>query len=289
MQYVGPLFRPPSEAHSLIVQATLGCSWNRCTYCDMYRSKSFKIRPVEEILEEVSQLPSPLRQATRRVFVADGDALVMPMSTWRPLLKGLGELLPNLERVSSYAMAMNILEKGLDAMRELRAGGLSMLYIGPESGDDVTLKRIAKGDDAQAHIDAAELTHQAEIELSVIALLGIGRDRSQEHAEATGRLISAMNPKFFSALTVTVVPGTPLAKDAARGKFDVPPVMDLLKELRTMLIHTEVSGTAFRTNHASNYLPLAGELPRDKERLVALLDGALAGEVPLKPEWMRAL
>ena len=255
----------------------------------MYRSKSFKIRNIDEVLAEVSELPLTMRQATRRVFVADGDALVMPMSAWRPLLLGLHRLLPNLERVSAYAMARNILEKGADALAELRTQGVSMLYVGPESGDDPTLKRIAKGDDAQAHIDAAALCRDADIDLSVIALLGIGRDRSQEHAEATGAMISAMNPKYFSALTVTVVPGTPLAKDAARGTFTVPPVMNLLGELRTMLLHTEVTDTAFRTNHASNYLPLAGQLPHDKERLLALLDAALAGEIPLKPDWMRAI
>ena len=255
----------------------------------MYRSKSFKIRDVDEILEEVAELPLPMRQATRRVFVADGDALVIPMSGWRPLLSGLHRLLPNLERVSAYAMARNILEKGPDALAELRSQGVSMLYVGPESGDDPTLKRIAKGDDAQAHVDAAVLARGAGIDLSVIALLGIGRDRAQEHAEATGAMISAMKPKYFSALTVTVVPGTPLAKDAKRGKFVVPPVMELLAELRTMLLHTDVDDTAFRTNHASNYLPLAGQLPQDKDKLLSLLDSALAGDIPLKPDWMRAL
>ena len=255
----------------------------------MYRSKSFKIRDVDEVLRDVASLSTVVRASTRRVFVADGDALVMPMETWRPLLAGLHQLLPNLERVSAYAMARNILEKGPSALKELRSGGLSLLYVGPESGDDLTLRRIAKGDDAQAHIDSAIVSREAGIDLSVIALLGIGRERAQEHAEATGALISAMEPRYFSALTVTVVPGTPLAKDAGRGRFQVPPVIELLAELRTMLRFTDVRDTSFRTNHASNYLPLAGQLPADKGKLLALLDAALAGEIPLKPEWMRAL
>ena len=289
MQYVGPLFRPPSEAQSLIVQATLGCSWNRCTYCDMYRTKSFEIRDIGDVLKDVSRLPEATRRTTRRVFVADGDALVMPMTDWRYLLDGLHRILPNLERVSAYAMARNILDKTEAELRELRASGVSMLYVGPESGDDVTLKRIAKGDDAKAHVDAAALAHRADIQLSVIALLGIGRERMREHAEATGRLVSAMNPRYFSALTVTVVPGTPLEKEARRGRFEVPPVLSLLEELQWMLKATEVTDTTFRTNHASNYLPLAGRLPDDKDRLLEILDAALAGQIALRPDWMRAL
>ena len=177
-------------------------------YCDMYRTKSFEIRDIGDVLEDVSRLPEATRRTARRVFVADGDALVMPMTDWRYLLDGLHRILPNLERVSAYAMARNILDKTEAELRELRASGVSMLYVGPESGDDVTLKRIAKGDDARAHVDAAALAHRADINSPSHALLGIGRSVC-EHAEATSRLVSAMNPRYFSALTVTVVPGTP--------------------------------------------------------------------------------
>jgi radical SAM superfamily enzyme YgiQ (UPF0313 family) len=176
-----------------------------------------------------------------------------------------------------------------EELRALAGLGLSLLYIGPESGDDVTLKRIAKGDTFAGHVEAAKRAHAAGMQTSVIALLGIAGERSQEHAEATARLVTEMDPAFFSALTVTVVPGTPLATLEQRGKFSVPAVADLLRELRTMVALARPTKAVFRTNHASNYLPLGGVLPRDGERIVALIDGALAGRVALRPEWSRGL
>jgi len=186
-------------------------------------------------------------------------------------------------------MARNILEKTDAELAELRALGLTTLYVGPESGDDVTLKRIAKGDDAKAHVDAAEKARRADIALSVIVLLGIGTDRSEEHAVATADLVTRMDPAFFSALTVTVVPGTPLATLEKRGRFSVPGVPDLLRELRTMVDRARPTDAVFRTNHASNYLPLGGRLPADRERILAVLDAAIAGRVPLRSEHMRGL
>ena len=161
-------------------------------------------------------------------------------------------------------MARNILDKSEAELRELRTGGVSMLYVGPESGDDITLKRIAKGDDAKAHVEAAALAHRADIELSVIALLGIGRERMREHADATGRLVSAMNPRYFSALTVTVVPGTPLEKEASRGRFQVPPVLSLLEELKWMLKATEVTHTPFEPTMLRIIFPWRGDCPMTK-------------------------
>ena len=181
-------------------------------------------------------------------------------------------------------MARNIRDKTDAELAELRQAGLSLLYIGPESGDDPTLKRIAKGDGSAAHVLAAERAHAAGMQLSVIALLGIAMDRSDEHARATAELVTKMNPAFFSALTVTIVPGTPLDLLAKKGRFAVPPVDGLLRELRTMVDEARPTDTVFRTNHASNYLPLGGHLPRDRARIVAVIDAALAGEVPLRPE-----
>jgi len=186
-------------------------------------------------------------------------------------------------------MACNINEKTPAELKSLREAGLTQLYIGPESGDNTTLKRIAKGDDFDAHVEAAKRTHDAGMKISMIALLGIGQDRSLEHAQETARLVTEMDPDFFSALTVTVVPDTPLAKQAARGKFEVPPIEGLLEELRIMVDEARPTNAVFRTNHASNYLPLAGNLPRDRERIVSVIDGALAGEIPLRPEWRRGL
>lgn len=289
MRYEGRLYRPPSEADSLIVQATLGCSWNRCTYCDMYRDKSFRERDLDEVLEDLESAARRFGPRVDKLFVADGDALVMSSERWLTLLARARALFPNLRRVSCYAMARNVAAKTDDELLALREAGLSLLYVGPESGDDVTLKRIAKGDNAAAHVEAARRAHAAGMRLSVIALLGIAMERSDEHARGTAELVTAMDPEFFSALTVTVVPGTPLATLQARGRFEVPEVPSLLRELRAMVDLARPTRAVFRTNHASNYLPLGGELPRDRARIVALIDAALKGDVPLRREGDRGL
>jgi radical SAM superfamily enzyme YgiQ (UPF0313 family) len=289
MHYEGRIYRPPSEADAYILQATIGCSWNHCTYCDMYRDKRFRVRALDETLADIDRAARRFGPRIDKLFVADGDALVMDMDAWLAILGRARERLPGLRRVSCYAMARNVLEKSDDELKQLRAAGLRRLYIGPESGDDATLKKIAKGDDAQAHVTAARRARAAGLELSVIVLLGIAGDRSDEHARATADLVTAMDPEYFAALTVTVVPGTPLAKLAGRGKFAVPDVPHLLAELRTMVEHARPTDTLFRTNHASNYLPLGGRLPADRDRILAVIDGALAGRIPLRPERLRGL
>jgi radical SAM superfamily enzyme YgiQ (UPF0313 family) len=289
MRYEGRLYRPPSEADALIVQATIGCSWNHCTYCDMYRDKTFRVRELAETLEDIDRAGSAAGDDVEKLFVADGDALILGLDHWLPILERARRSFPRLRRVSCYAMAKNVLEKTDDELRRLREAGLSLLYIGPESGDDPTLKRIAKGDDAAAHVEAARRARAAGMDLSVIALLGIAMDRSAEHARATAELVTKMNPRYFSALTVTVVPNTPLDKLAKKGRFEVPPVPALLGELRTMVSEARPTDALFRTNHASNYLPLGGHLPRDRDRIVEVIDAAIAGRIPLRRESMRGL
>ncbi len=289
MRYEGTLYRPPSEADAYILQATIGCSWNHCTYCDMYRDKEFRVRPLAECLEDLELAARVAGPRIEKLFVADGDALVMPVDQWVPILERARALFPRLRRVSCYAMARNVLEKSDDELRALRAAGLELLYVGPESGDEVTLKKIAKGGTARDHIVASERAHAAGMQVSVIALLGIAPDRAEEHARATAELVTAMDPEFFSALTVTVVPGTPLDTLRMRGKFEVPAVPELLRELRTMVDLARPTNALFRTNHASNYLPLGGWLPQDRERIVATIDAALAGKIPLRPESLRGL
>jgi radical SAM superfamily enzyme YgiQ (UPF0313 family) len=289
MRYEGRIYRPPSEADAYILQATIGCSWNHCTYCDMYRDKSFRVRDVSETLADLDLAGGRFGARADKLFVADGDALVMEMDAWRAILERARARLPGLRRISCYAMAKNVLAKTPDELAELRAAGLSRLYIGPESGDDATLRKIAKGDDAAAHVEAARRAHEAGMELSVIALLGIAGERSSEHAKATGELVTAMDPEYFAALTVTVVPGTPLAKLAAKDKFAVPAVPELLRELKTMVEHARPTNAVFRTNHASNYLPLGGRLPADRERIMDLIDAAIDGRIPLRPERTRGL
>jgi radical SAM superfamily enzyme YgiQ (UPF0313 family) len=285
MHYEGQVYRPPSEANAYILQATVGCSWNHCTYCDMYRAKPFRIRNLDEILEDIARAREAFGDRVDKLFVADGDALAMDFDHWRAILDAACVAFPRLRRVSAYATAMNLNAKTPEELAELRRLGLSLLYIGPESGDDKTLKHIAKGAGFDEHVVAAARAHQAGIKLSAIFLLGAGGvERSAEHATGSARLVGAMDPRFLSLLTLTVVPGTPIAKLKSTGRFELPDIPGLLGEMRTFVAETEPTDAIFRTNHASNYLPLEGRLPRDRDRIVQVLDAALAGEIPLKPE-----
>jgi radical SAM superfamily enzyme YgiQ (UPF0313 family) len=290
MRYEGKLYRPPSEAQSYILQATIGCSHNLCTYCDMYREKTYRVRPLSEFLADLELAHAAYGSDLEKVFVADGDALAMPLEVWEPLLAGLAERFPRLRRVSCYATAGNVLEKTPAELARLRELGLRLLYIGPESGDPQTLKRIVKGATYEEHVEAAAKAHAAGLELSAIFLLGAGGvARSEEHAAASARLATDMDPEFLAALTLTVVPDTPLARLEASQRFELPPVERLLGELRTFVAGSSPSDALFRTNHASNYLPLGGRLPKDRDRIVGVLDEALAGKVALRPEWRRGL
>ncbi|MEZ6185171.1 MAG: radical SAM protein [Planctomycetota bacterium] len=268
----------------------MGCSHNLCTYCAMYREKPFRVRPLAELLPEIELARATHGPDVAKVFVADGDALVMPLAQWEPLLEALGRAFPRLKRISCYATALNLLEKTPDELRRLRELGLTQLYIGPESGDPQTLKRLVKGASFEQHVEAAQKAKAAGMKLSAIFLLGAGgTERSVEHAEGSAALATAMDPEFLAALTLTVVPGTPLAKLEASGRFTLPDVRGLLGELRAFVAGCAPTDAVFRTNHASNYLPLAGRLPRDRARIVAVLDQALAGGVALRPEWARGL
>lgn len=290
MRYEGTVYRPPSEADAWILQATLGCSHNACTYCAMYRDKAFRVRPLEELLEEVELARRALGPKVEKVFVADGDALVMDLDHWLPLLGALRAAFPRLRRVSCYATAMNLCAKPEAELRRLREAGLALVYVGPESGDPVVLRRIAKGAGVEEHVEASRRARAAGLDVSAIFLLGAGGvERSAEHARGSAALATAMNPRFLAALTLTVVPGTPLAKLEATGRFVLPAPEALLGELRTFVAEARPDDALFRTNHASNYLPLGGRLPRDRERLLAVLDAALQGQVTLRPEWARGL
>ncbi|WP_285576152.1 B12-binding domain-containing radical SAM protein [Geothrix limicola] len=290
MRYDEPLFRPPSEADSFILQATLGCSWNACTYCAMYRGKRYQERPLDAVLADIAEARERFAEDVRHVFVADGDPLGMGLDRWEPILGALAEAFPRLRRVSTYATARNLLEKTPEELKRLRELGLSLLYIGPESGDDATLKRIAKGADAAEHIEAARKAREAGMEQSLIFLLGVGgRTRSEIHARASGRLATAMDPRFLSTLTLTVIPDTPISRLEDQGRFELPDVHELLMELRWFVEEARPSGAIFRANHASNYLPIGGRLPRDRDSILAAIDAALAGQVPLRPEWARGL
>jgi radical SAM superfamily enzyme YgiQ (UPF0313 family) len=291
MRYQGKIYRPPSEADAYILQATLGCSWNHCTYCDMYREKSFAVRELDETLDDLARFSAMTEaERVRKLFIADGDALVMPTDHWLPILDAATAGLRSLERVSCYATAGNVLEKTDEELKLLRARGLTRLYMGPESGDDEVLRRIAKGDDHDAHVEAARRAKAAGMELSAIFLLGAGGiERSAEHAKESARLLTEMDPDFAAALTLTVVPGTPQQKLVDTGRFELPTIEEMLGELRVIASEARPTDALFRTNHASNYLPLGGRLPADRARIVELIDGALSGAIQLRPEWSRGL
>jgi radical SAM superfamily enzyme YgiQ (UPF0313 family) len=256
----------------------------------MYRAKQFRVRSLDDTLEDIRATRKAFGDRVEKVFVADGDALVMDLDHWVRILEACRDSFPRLRRVSAYATAMNLLKKTPHELERLRELGLGLLYIGPESGDDATLKAIAKGADYQDHVQAARRVRDAGMKLSAIFLLGAGGvARSAEHAAASARLATEMDPRFVSLLTLTVIPGTPIAKLQERGRFELPDIHGLLRETQTFVAEASPTDAIFRTNHASNYLPLAGELPADSERIAAVIDRALSGDVKLRPEWSRGL
>ncbi len=292
MRYHGTVVRPPSEAESYILQITYGCSHNGCTFCGTYLDKPFQIRPVDEVLEDI-ELTRGIIPDVRRVFLADGNALTLSMSRLVPIFDALSSAFPNLGRIGMYANARDLLNKSQDELKLLREKRLHVVYIGLESGSEEVLRRINKGATAAEMVEAVHHAKAAGIRVSVIGILGMGgAGLSSEHAEATGRVVSAMDPTYFSLLTLMLVPGTPLYQQWREGTFQLMEAEDMLAELRQVILHTDdgLSRCLFRTNHASNYVPLAGTLSRDKQRLLGTLDEALArGKSALRPEAWRGL
>jgi radical SAM superfamily enzyme YgiQ (UPF0313 family) len=256
----------------------------------MYRDKPYRVRPLAETLEDIALAGRAFGDQVRKVFVLDGDALAMDLELWEAVLQTLSATFPKLRRVSCYATATNLLAKSQQQLARLRALGLKLLYIGPESGDDVTLKRIAKGATAADHVEAAAKARAAGLKQSVIFLLGAGgAERSVEHATASARLATAMDPDYLSALTLMLVPGTPISRLAERGDFKLPGVDALLRELRILVAEARPSDAVFRSNHASNYLPIGGRLPRDRDAILQQIDVTLSGKLPCRAEWSRGL
>jgi radical SAM superfamily enzyme YgiQ (UPF0313 family) len=291
MRYKGIVIRPPSEANSYILQITYGCSHNRCTFCGTYADKPFRARPIQEVLEYVALAQAELPE-TRCAFLADGNALVLSTEQLITILDALAAAFPRLRRVGIYANARDILGKTDAELAALRQRKLHIVYLGLESGSDEVLRRVHKGITAAEMVEAVQRLRRAEIRASVIGLLGLGgTEISAEHAEATGRVVSAMDPEYFSMLTVMLIPGTELYRQWRQGTFKLPEPEDLLHELRQVIAHCDgLSRCVFRTDHASNYLPLAGTLSRDKAELLAAIDEALAqGKSALRPEAWRAL
>jgi len=291
MHYEGYIIRPPSEADSILLQATVGCSHNKCTFCAAYKNERFKIKDDAIINADIDFAAQYCKRQTR-LFFCDGDALIIPQKRLVPILRTIREKLPWVQRVSTYANTKGIRMKTAEELAELKQLGLGLLYMGLESGDDQTLTEIHKGADAARMIECGRKAKAAGMKLSITVLLGIaGKDpaRSLAHARATGEVLSAIDPDFVGALTIMVVPGTPLYETQRQGLWQLPEPLEMLAELREMIAHTKLSSGLFYANHASNYLPIKARLPKDQAATLALIDQALAGQVRLKPEYMRGL
>ena len=289
MRYRGPIFRPPSEADSYILQIAYGCSWNRCTFCHMYPGIPFRVRPLDEVLEDIEEAGRSIPQI-RRVFLADGDAMVLGPRLLLRVLGALYEHLPNLERVGSYTDAKGVLRKSDDTLAELAAAGLGIVYLGLESGSDEVLGRLRKEATAGEMTEAMQRCRTAGLKTSVIALIGAGgQELTDLHADETARVISAMGADYFSLLTLMILDGSPLAEERDTGRYVSLEPLQTLREMRRILAGIETDGPmVFRTNHASTYLPLSGTLPADKDAMLAKLDWAIDNKV-LRPEYFRAL
>ena len=289
MHYEGMVIRPPSEANSIILQVTVGCSHNKCSFCGTYKGERFRFKD-EHIIDADIRYAAQNLSFLRRVFLADGDVLIMPQPKLRWILNRIREDLPWIQRVGLYGNAKSILRKSSEELQELRSLGLGIVYLGLESGDPQVLREIHKGAGAERMIEAGRRIRAAGIKLSVTVLLGIaGRERSLTHARATGEVLSAMDPNYVGALTLMILPNTQLGEKVKRGEFELMEPMELLAELGEMLRHTHLSQGLFLANHASNYLPLKVRMPAGKDEALALIDEALGGRVRLKPEWLRAL
>lgn len=271
--YDTPVFRPPSEARSFILRVTRGCAHNKCTYCNMYRGVPFQLLKDEEISRQIALAAYYGKEQVRRVFLADGDALVLPTAKLLKILQALREQFPNLQRVSSYAAPKDILRKSEDELRQLREAGLKLLYYGMETGDDATLKAVNKGVDAAQAVEAGRRVTASGMKLSLMVILGIAsRPGSSRHALATAEAVNIIRPNMLSALCLMLYRGSELKQQFEAGQFEPLSPKELMDELHLMLEHIELpkeNHCLFRSNHVSNYAPLAATLPQDKERLLA--------------------
>ena len=283
MRYEGNIFRPPGEWKSYLLQCTIGCSYNKCTFCGMYKDKSFRVRPLKDILDDIDMAKAYYGDV-KRVFLCDGDAIIMRQDELLAILEKLYQSFPSLEKVTTYAGPKSTMTKTPEQLRELRQAGLIRTYLGVESGSDEVLKATNKGVTAQEMLEAGLRLTEAGFDLWDIILVGLAGpgEASTRHAIQTAELINKMKPRHLSAMTYMVADGTPMAEDVHAGRFQVLSPDETLREIRTLIEHLETGPLHFTSNHASNYLPLKGTLPDDKEHLLSLIDAALGGEINLR-------
>jgi len=290
MDYEGLIIRPPSEAYSLLLQVTVGCSHNKCTFCGTYRQKKFKIKPVEKIIEDLSEARNYGR--VERVFLCDGDALIIPQIRLVQILQLINQNLPDIERIGTYANTKSILKKSVDELITLRELGLKIIYLGVETGNIELLKKIQKGATYEQMVEAAHRVKKAGIALSVTVILGIGGiEKSIEHALDTAKLLSDMDPDYAGALTLMLVPGTPMYEDYLAGRFVLPDQFGFIRELNLIIENSNFTNCYFTSNHASNYLPIKASLPRQKESVLKLISTVINDKdmKRIRPEYLRGL
>ncbi|MBZ2168009.1 radical SAM protein [Marinobacter sp. F4216] len=293
IDYIEPVFRPPSEAKSLILPVTNGCSWNKCTFCEMYTQpqKKFRARKPEDIRADIGKAARSLK-GVRRVFLADGDAMVLPTRRLLEILADLRSAFPELERVSSYCLPRNLAKKTVDELAQLRQAGLEILYVGMESGDDEVLRRVNKGETWESTRSALEKIREAGLTSSVMVLNGLGGQAlSRQHAINTATLCNETQPDYLSTLVVSFPQGEERFREGFGDDFEPLSQSGLFEEIKLFLEHLELENTIFRSDHASNYLVLKGVLGRDKQTMLDQVDLAInsPGAVPLRAEWMRGL
>ena len=292
MEYEGMVYRPPSEAYSLIVQVTIGCSHNKCRFCSMYKDKQFHIRKFDDILVDLKECRAYYRRI-RRIFLADGDALCLSNAKLLRVLDAIRELFPECERVGIYARATDILRKTPEELRALKEAGIGIVYVGAESGDPDVLTYMQKNATREQLIEGVRRAEDAGIAASVTFISGLGgRARWKEHAIASATMINEMHPSYASWLTLMLDPSAPITRDIAEGKFELLKPLEVLDEMEVMLEHIEMPEgvtCVFRSNHASNYLSLKGDLPKDRDAMLAVVRQAKENSDMLRPEYWRAL
>ena len=285
------IYRPPGEWRSYLLQCTIGCSHNKCTFCAMYKEKKFRIRPLEEILEDIDMARDYYGPGVERVFLMDGDAIVMKTEQLLKILEKLYATFPNLQKVTTYAGPKSTLAKSVSELKELHAAGLTRAYLGVESGSDAVLAAINKGCTAQQMLQAGQNLVEAGIDLWAILILGLtGQDGDwEEHVVSSARIINEMKPRHLSAMTFAPAKGTALGEDVLAGRFKVCTPDQILEECRVLIEHLDVDSLHFTSNHASNYLPLKGSLPEEREKFLDLIDQALAGKIRLRKTLNRGI
>lgn len=293
LNYVEPLFRPPSEARSLILQVTNGCSWNHCTFCEMYTlpQKRFRPKDEEEIDKEIASIAAS-GVAVRRIFLADGDVMTLSVRRLEHILERIRQRLPSVERVASYCLPRNVRRKTVDELARLRELGLSLVYVGCESGDDEVLARVKKGETFASSLESLQKLQAAGIRRSIMILNGLGGVRfARQHAVHSAQLMNEAQPEYLSTLVVSFPGGMDRFQEGYGGDFEPLSQRQLFEEMELLLSTLELDNTVFRSDHASNYLPLKGTLNRDKAGLLALIRTAIhqPGSLPLRQEWQRGL